>query len=84
MLVFHDQCYEDDEDTVFERLRKDVYDEEMQRAWSLDDHVYKETSIESAKKDWMNGLKRSLRKFENSMRQLCSINGKIWIQEWKK
>ena len=30
---------------------KDVYDEEMQRAWSLDDHVYKETSIESAKKD---------------------------------
>ena len=32
-------------------LEKDVYDEEMQRAWSLDDHVYKETSIESAKKD---------------------------------
>ena len=31
MLVFHDQCYEDDEDTVFERLEKDVFDEEIQK-----------------------------------------------------
>ena len=63
MLVFHDQCYETTK-IPFSRGWKDVYDEEMQRTWSLDDHVYKETSIESAKKDldeWFGGVCESSR-----------------------